>query len=369
MKFFRLSLPLALALTGAALAQPTLTVHEWGTFTCLQDEKGRAIGRINSDDEPVPAFVHDIGHLIADTTPQSPPSKGLPPSLVAVNMRLETPVIYFHLPPGTTKMRADVEVGFRGGWLSQFYPKAEAETPGLQEIYSDKAPSSKTLGKLRWKGLTIEGHKSGPKCKDAVWNAPRQAKAESVRTGAGETEQFLFYRGVGHLDSPVTTKTDSTGRVEVSARLPLKHLWLADIRPGGASYAHVADVKTKNLDLPTSPSAPKLAQLKKEMKAALIEDGLYPDEAQAMLDAWQKSYFESPGLRIFFLVPQSWTDQVLPLTIKTEGPVKVKRVMIGRVELISREQRKILDASKRGDVSGIAKLGRFSHALLRDVGR
>src|ERR1039458_980515 len=43
-----------------APAQP-LVVHEWGTFTSLQDEAGRTLGGINTDDEPVPAFCHDVG--------------------------------------------------------------------------------------------------------------------------------------------------------------------------------------------------------------------------------------------------------------------------------------------------------------------
>ena len=45
-------------------------------------------------------------------------------------MRLETPVLYFHLPPGASKpLTASVNVAFRGGWLTQFYPAAE--TTGL----------------------------------------------------------------------------------------------------------------------------------------------------------------------------------------------------------------------------------------------
>src|SRR5690348_9919200 len=39
-------------------------VHEWGTFTCLQNEAGEAIGGINADDEPVPEFVHRIAHFL-----------------------------------------------------------------------------------------------------------------------------------------------------------------------------------------------------------------------------------------------------------------------------------------------------------------
>src|SRR5688500_17461216 len=36
-----------------------LTGHEWGTFTVLQDEEGQPLGGINTDDEPVPDFVHN----------------------------------------------------------------------------------------------------------------------------------------------------------------------------------------------------------------------------------------------------------------------------------------------------------------------
>ncbi len=37
-----------------------LAVHEWGTFTSLQDEAGRTLGSINSDDEPLPPFTHEL---------------------------------------------------------------------------------------------------------------------------------------------------------------------------------------------------------------------------------------------------------------------------------------------------------------------
>jgi hypothetical protein len=57
---------LALYIIGAGLllagmragAEEKWAVHEWGTFTALQDESGAAIGGINTDDEPVPPFVH-----------------------------------------------------------------------------------------------------------------------------------------------------------------------------------------------------------------------------------------------------------------------------------------------------------------------
>lgn len=48
-------------------------------------------------------------------------------------------------------------------------------------------------------------------------------------------------------------------------------------------------------------SRENLARLRDEMHAALIEDGLYADEATALLNTWELGYFKSPGMRVFFL--------------------------------------------------------------------
>jgi hypothetical protein len=45
-------------------------VHEWGTFTSLQDESGNAVGGINTDDEPAPKFVHRRVDLLLLTPTQ-----------------------------------------------------------------------------------------------------------------------------------------------------------------------------------------------------------------------------------------------------------------------------------------------------------
>ncbi len=59
----------ALSCLGAVLLLLTIpasaedkkwAIHEWGTFTSLQNESGDALGGINSDDEPVPQFVHRL---------------------------------------------------------------------------------------------------------------------------------------------------------------------------------------------------------------------------------------------------------------------------------------------------------------------
>jgi hypothetical protein len=60
---------------GMGSEQPSkkLVVHEWGTFTSLQDEDGKAVSGINTDDEPVPAFVHQLRtHLVIKPTDLPP---------------------------------------------------------------------------------------------------------------------------------------------------------------------------------------------------------------------------------------------------------------------------------------------------------
>ena len=105
-------------------------VHEWGTFTSLQDEAGKAIGGINTDDEPVPPFVHRLASF-ALLRPTDIPAfffQGAPSCHPDVTMRLETPVMYFHPPSsGVRSAIASVRVTFHGGWLTEFFPAAEAD--------------------------------------------------------------------------------------------------------------------------------------------------------------------------------------------------------------------------------------------------
>src|SRR3982751_5487256 len=85
-------LALLLLWTVPALANDeALVVHEWGTFTCLQDENGKGIGGINTDDEPVPDFVHNIvpALLIPVSSDQPLLSKSVPRCHTDVTMRLE----------------------------------------------------------------------------------------------------------------------------------------------------------------------------------------------------------------------------------------------------------------------------------------
>src|SRR5687768_2479385 len=79
-----------------------LIVHEWGTFTVLQDEEGRPIPGINTDDEVLPDFVHDIAGMNPSSLSELPRVyfKAVPRNHSDVWARLETPVTYFYPPKG-----------------------------------------------------------------------------------------------------------------------------------------------------------------------------------------------------------------------------------------------------------------------------
>lgn len=403
-----------------------LRVHEWGTFTSLQDEEGNSIGGLNVDDEPVPAFVHRIASdLVYDGRAVSARRrKGVSFAHPQVTMRLETPVVYFHLDDihldgdRGVPIPVDVRVSFRGGWLSEYYPDAEVVAPGVRSVehagtsrplFGDLTPE--TVGSLSWSRLQVGVDTAGPPTDAHVWLAPRRVEAAGVRASGGESERYLFYRGVANREAPIRVVRDETldvlrlvpGNTTVSEVGPLvfTNLWLVDIREDGSTAYRglprwTGSEEGSGIVTPasfdeTDYRAGNLKALRVDMHAALVADGLHADEATAMLETWELSYFQSSGLRLFFLVPRAWTDQVLPLEVSSSLPVdsremprsleadRIVRVMMGRIELVSprqRQQLRRIAAGSAGEggsgqpspsaeqVSMFRDLGRFRHALL-----
>jgi hypothetical protein len=363
-----------LSIAASARGDDRLRVHEWGTFTALQEGQGRALAGINIDDEPLPPFVHNLNpsiivkpHAAAEYHRRNQ-MKGVPQRHPYVTMRLETPVLYFYPPASETKpFDVSVEVNIRGGWLTEFYPAAEADPPGPRGRpfkFGELTPD--TLGRLTWQKVTVGTTAPGPETDSHVWTTPRKVQAAQLTVPdreRDEHERFLFYRGVGNIDVPLRVSTDEANdtlslHAQCGEALPVGQtaivpaLWLVNVRGDGSLAFRALPPLTLSTDrqraLATVPRAFPEAdysegnrqRLEAQMHAALVAEGLFADEATAMLNTWQRAYFQSAGLRIFFLVPRLWTDFVLPLTISR--PADIERVMIGRVELVSPQQRELL---------------------------
>ena len=369
---------------GTAWAADALVVHEWGTFTALQDDDGSALAGINVDDEPLPAFVHNLGSDLL----QSPTGltgnkqifmKGAPQRHPYVTLRLETPVVYFYPPADRSgPIKLDVHVEFHGGWLTEFYPQAVVDAPGLKQgSFRFGAITPQTTGSLDWHDLLAGTDVAGPQTDAHVWTTPRAVHAAGLTANSGESEQYLFYRGVGNFDAPLRV-TSQRGentielRTNVAVVLPdvepltIGPLWLVHVRRDGqAAFRALAPVRASGDRDQVLAAAPRdfaptdfapdtLDRLSQSMHAALVSAGLYDDEATAMLATWRRAYFTSPGLRLFFIVPKTWTDAVLPLTISQR--CEIQRVMMARMELVSPEQRTLLAALRDMKLSDLSWL-------------
>jgi len=330
--------------TTAHAGSPNLVVHEWGTFTSFQDASGATISGINVDDEPVPKFVHRLSQQLVVTTRSTPAtwSQGAPVCHRDVTLRLETPVLYFYPQGGSAIPALDVRASFNGGWLTEFYPFADAENPGFPGTLDEKS-----VGVLQWKSLRLaENTDKLPSTREHVWLAPRAVHSAVItESRSQEAEKYLFYRGVGHLDAPLEV-VEKDGSLTIQPRLatfrPFPELWVIRVQPDGrVRYVHMpaAGQGAVRVRIPAdnSSSPSDRDALYTEIADALVKQGLYREEALAMLETWELSYFESEGTRVMFILPRAWTDAQLPLSIS--APADITRVMLGRIELVSAYQR------------------------------
>jgi len=103
-----------------------------------------------------------------------------------------------------------------------------------------------------------------------------------------------------------------------------------------------------------------------ELHAMLVGQGLYADEATAMVNTWRDSWFE-PGTRIFYVVPRRLVDSVLPLAIQPR-PDDVARVFVARTELVMPQAlADVKRALLTGDADALDAYGRFLDPIARRI--
>jgi hypothetical protein len=120
-----------------------------------------------------------------------------------------------------------------------------------------------------------------------------------------------------------------------------------------------------------------LDALSDEVVRALVSDGLFEKEARAMVKTWRASWFGEEGTRVFYSLPQSVTDAMIPLHL-SPAPKEMVRVMIGRLETLTpeRESRIATLVAHLGDAdpavrdqssAELKSMGRFAEPALRRI--
>lgn len=320
-------------------------VHEWGTFTAVSGSDGKLLSGLETEEEVLPPFVLNLeGGPFA--------SKGRLRPVKNVTIKMETPVIYFYSDVPRTMQ---VDVAFRGGSISQWYPDRSAGEPrftpsqaeiakGLPAIDFARASTGAASWRVDVLGPTArDAFSARPEMETPQWPRARVAAANRLRGPKGEVENFIFYRGIGRFDLPLRTTIDAAGtlRLANAGADAIPFVLVLDVRPQSPAGS-VAIVlqglgagETRSMDLRNASGALSLDEVRERVfPDALVAAGLTPDEARAMMATWRESYFERAGLRVFWIVPRAFTDAVLPITIAPR-PDKLERVLVGRTEVLT----------------------------------
>lgn len=335
-----LSLSASLCIVPRAAAQE-LVVHEWGTFTTLQGSNGIMLSGLYRDEEELPPFVYSHGGFSPQPTDYS--GKGFYANLGSVTVKMETPVLYFYAP---VSMPVGVRVDFPRGSISQWYPqRSGGETS--PEIGSSLEFCCKPYnGWISWNATVLAPDANVPLTpKESqlipTWTAPRATDANLVKGSTGEVEKYLFYRGIGNFKVPLHASFNAQGNLVVrnNGREPIPFVLVYDKPENGpaeitwtGALAPDESHEVGALARPTATGEPDFTSF----EDALVEAGLYRKEAAAMLKTWHTSYFETPGLKVFWIVPRSITDTLLPITV-TPTPRAMERVLVGRSEVLTPE--------------------------------
>ena len=321
---------------------PDLVVHEWGTFTTLSGSDGTLLNGLYLDEEQLPRFVHQYQNLPATKEDRQRVGKGIYFEPAHVNVKMETPVLYFYSPH---PVHASVRVDFPRGLISQWFPACRVgnQPPNGNSIARRVDFASPVNGFMEWEADIL-----APNTRQTVsyttgshtWNTPRLTDANllSIRSGGQEdVEKFIFYRGIANFTPPVIAKfmDSKPTSIEIANTgkddLPFVFVYERTEKGDASLYWQGAIKKgERRLVDRNERHAADFGGFEK----ALVAAGLYRKEAKAMLETWKASYFDKPGIRIFWITPEDWVNSILPLHINPQ-PREVRRVFVGRYELLS----------------------------------
>jgi len=370
-----------------------LTVHEWGTFTSIAGDDGYPVDwdSLRGTDD-LPGFVQNAGARNRKFTFNG-------------TVRMETPVLYFYSP---RELTADVRVQFPHGAITEWYPKADtatyeskSELDRYQTVYSSsniyaiqqllsKPPSDldrkmvkvgttdwvdtsmrTVAGTISWNGIKVQPNATPAFPREnqpSRYYAARETEAAAL-TVESQHEKFLFDRGVGRIPVPLTARVVSNGKIAVNnvTEETVPAIILFENRGGKIGYRNAGTLKDEirfdSLALDGSVTA-----LRRELESVLIQQGLYPKEAHAMVETWQDSWFEE-GTRVIYVVPTATITAALPLQVDP-APSQTARIFVGRVELLTPDMKQTIeDAVAKKDYTSVQRYGRFLQPWLDRIYR
>jgi hypothetical protein len=343
--------------TDARPVSSSLTAHEWGTFTSIAGDNGQAVDwspLTGSTD--LPSFVEHFRNA------------GFKVGLRGT-VRMETPVLYFY---DSQEETVSVKVSFYRGLITEWYPRATRVEPSTSlndaSLYSKQAD-----GSIAWNSVTVApGLRANfpANTSDNHYYAARQTSSTPllVKTSAGEQqEKFLFYRGVSSFAPPISASVTPEGSLLVQCHTDeaIPNVILFERRGDKVGFRIAGALQNQAL-LDSPALTDSVDSLGRELEGLLVAQGLYQDEAHAMVETWRTSWSEE-GTRLLYIVPTSFVSSVVPLSI-SPAPSQTVRVFVGRLEIVTpATERSVERALATHDTVTLAKYGRFLEPILQEM--
>jgi hypothetical protein len=335
----------------------SLTAHEWGTFTSIAGNDGQAVEwspLTGSTD--LPGFVEHFRNT------------GFKRGLRGT-VRMETPVIYLY---DSKEETVSIKVAFAKGLITEWYPRASRVEPSTA-LFDYVLYKPHPDGSITWDSVTVSPSLRAEFPREAVDNHYYAARMTSstplrVRTPSGEQhEKFLFYRGVSTFPVPLSAKLTGEGKLLVENRSAQEfpNTILFERRGEKVGY-RIGGALQQDIILDAPALTASTNDLTRDLEGMLVAQGLYQDEAHAMIETWQSSWFEE-GSRLLYIVPVAFVDSVLPLSINP-APAQTARVFVGRLELVTPTTESAVEkALLANDNATLRMYGRFLEPILESI--
>jgi len=339
------------------LQDSDLVVHEWGTFTSIAGNDGKAVEWLPfKGPSDLPSFVEHLWDAAFKV--------GLRGTI-----RMETPVVYFH---SSHPMRVSAKAVFARGVITEWYPHASRVFPNAG-LFGRALYQRETDGSIAWNQVTVQPDAEESLLREAADNpyyAARETSAAPliVNSAAGEQrEKFLFYRGVSAASLPISATLTPQGTLVVRnlSENEIPHIVLFERRGEKVRYRIGGALESESIFDPPELNR-TLDALCGDLEDTLAAQGLYRDEAHAMVETWRSSWFEE-GSRLLYVVPAAMLNSLLPLTIHPI-PLETVRVFVGRIELVTGATRRAVESALAShDEVMLAKYGRFLNPILEEL--